>query len=114
MQRVSLEEASEKLEVYLDRLETGGPILITRDGQPVAVLMALDEAGLAALRRQSAGPMADEELVEEDTWTGGQDEAGDDQAEEEAATGNTEEESMQTSVQPHPHHETTGVREETE
>ncbi len=113
MQRVSLEEASEKLEVYLDRLKADGPILITRDGQPVAVLMALDEAGLAALRRD-AGPMADEERVEEDTWTGGQDEAGDDQAEDEAVTGNTEEESMQTSVQPHPHHETTGVREETE
>lgn len=113
MQRVSLNEAGEKLAVYLDRLKTGGPIVITRDGQPAAVLMALDEAGLAALRRQSAGPMTDEERVEEDTWAGG-DVTGEEHAEEEAKTGNTEEESMETPSRPQPHHEPTGVREETE
>lgn len=114
MRQVALEEVSEKLAVYLDRLKTGGPIVITRDGQPVAVLMALDEAGLAALRRQSAGPMADEERMEEDTWAGGQGEADENHPEEEAETGNTEEESMQTPARPHSHDAPTGVREETE
>ncbi|MCW5849610.1 MAG: type II toxin-antitoxin system Phd/YefM family antitoxin [Anaerolineae bacterium] len=113
MRQVALEEVSEKLAVYLDRLKTGGPIVITRDGQPVAVLMALDEAGLDALRRGQSGPMA-EERVEEDTWAGEQEAIGEGHAEEEAETGNTEEESMQMPAQPHPHDEPTGVREETE
>ena len=114
MQRVTLEEVSEKLEVYLDGLKTSGPLLITQDDQPVAVLMPLDEAGLAALRGREARPMADEERVEEDTWASGS-EVAEDQEDDEAETGSTDEESMQTSARPHPHHQpTTGVREETE
>ena len=115
MQRVALEEAREKLEVYLDRLKTDGPLLITRDGRPVAVLMALDEAGLAALQRQAGRPMADEERVEEDTWAGGAGDEGEGDEDEAGQTGSTDEESMQTSARPHPHHHpTTGMREETE
>lgn len=114
MQQVSLEDVSERLAVYLDQLKTGGPLVITRDGQPVAVLMTPDEAGLSALQSESAGPMADEERLEEDTWASGPGEADESHPEEEAETGNTEEESMQTSARPHAHDEPTGVREETE
>ena len=63
MRTISAEEASRNLLKWLDRIEAGEEIVITRDGRPVATLRPYGEVA-----KKDAGPleMTPEELVERD------------------------------------------------
>ena len=43
MKTVSVTECRANLSAYLDEAETSGPVVITRNGKPVAVLLAIQD-----------------------------------------------------------------------
>jgi len=56
-QRISIREANQHLSRYLDAVENGDEVVITRRGKPVARLVAVEEGGItpeqeAARKRQ--------------------------------------------------------------
>ena len=72
MKSVSVSELRPSLAAALDRVAHGERLTVTRDGAPVAVLMALDEAAwctaLATLFRDRRPPFTQEGL---DGWLAG-------------------------------------------